>query len=217
MARTGRPAPSTNEPEPTAPLALMKRKAFRLLGAPCQRSGRIRGVLRRLLQTTLVGFILKNFKVHANTMFRLPMNWKIRTPVSHRCTLKEGAPSSGELYEKLWLLCCPQSLFGLPVRDQLPAILGKHPRRGSHFKHHLVGALHDGPFRAASRSKEDDGERSRLSAAKFSACQLHQEGVAESAPDAAAWLSNALTSSGRIPSRATSMRRQSGIVGEPRG
>lgn len=107
----------------------MKRKAFRLLGAPCQRSGRIRGVLRRLLQTTLVGFILKNFKVHANTMFRLPMNWKIRTPVSHRCTLKEGAPSSGELYEKLWLLCCPQSLFGLPVRDQLPAILEKHRRR----------------------------------------------------------------------------------------
>jgi hypothetical protein len=73
--------------------------------------------------------ILKNFRVHANTMFRLPMNWKIRTPVSHRCTLKEGAPSSGELYEKVWLLCCPQSLFGLPVRDQLPAILEKHPRR----------------------------------------------------------------------------------------
>src|SRR6478672_13537268 len=93
----------------------------------------------------------------------------------------------------------------------------KASEEGSHFKRHLVGALHDGLLGAASRSKEDDGEWCRLSAAKFSACKPHQEGVAESAPDAAAWLSNALTSSGRIPSRATSMRCQSGIVGEPRG
>jgi hypothetical protein len=195
----------------------MKRKAFRLLGAPCQRSGRIRGVLRRLLQTTPGCFILKNFKVHANTMFRLPMNWKIRTPVSHRCTLKEGAPSSGELYEKLWLLCCPQSLFGLPVRDQLPAILEKHRRRVPISSATWWALCTMACYAAASRGREDDGERSRLSAAKFSACKLHQEGMAESAPDAAAWLSNALTNSGRIPSRATSMRRQSGIVGEPRG
>ena len=34
------------------------------------------------------------------------------------------------------------------------------------------------------------------------------------APDAAEWLSNALTSSGKMPSSATSMRRHSGIVGE---